>query len=155
MLWEKVAFFLFCFLIEDFIYFWREGEGGKKRERNITVWLPLTPPHWGPGPQPRRVPWPGIKLATLWFTGRCSIHWATPARAEGSILKVGCFSLDLMPVIGHGCEQCLLGGAWWVKLGHTGAESWALGCPHFFRVQREHNWGEQSLGRAWLGRDLA
>ena len=24
-------------------------------------------PHWGPGPQPRHVPWLGIELATLWF----------------------------------------------------------------------------------------
>ena len=23
--------------------------------------------HWGPGPQPRHVPWLGIELATLWF----------------------------------------------------------------------------------------
>ena len=37
-------------------------------------------PYWGPGLQPRHVPWLGVKLATLWFTGLCSIHWATPAR---------------------------------------------------------------------------
>ena len=36
-------------------------------------------PYWGPGLQPRRVPWLGIEPATLWFTGTCSIHWATPA----------------------------------------------------------------------------
>ena len=28
----------------------------------------------------RHVPWLGIKLVTLWFAGRHSIHWATPAR---------------------------------------------------------------------------
>ena len=39
-------------------------------------------PYWGPGPQPRHVPWLGIELVTLWFTGWCSIHWATPARAK-------------------------------------------------------------------------
>ena len=37
-------------------------------------------PYWGPGPQPRQVPWLGIEPATLWFTGQHSIHWATPAR---------------------------------------------------------------------------
>ena len=38
--------------------------------------------YWGPGPQPRHVPWLGIKPVTLCFTGQCSIHWATPARAD-------------------------------------------------------------------------
>ena len=38
-------------------------------------------PTWGSGGQPRHVPWLGIKPATFWFTGRHSIHWATPARA--------------------------------------------------------------------------
>ena len=37
--------------------------------------------HWGLGLKPRYVPWLGIEPATLWFTGQCSIHWATPARA--------------------------------------------------------------------------
>ena len=27
-------------------------------------------PHWGPGPQPRHLPWLGIKPETLWFTAR-------------------------------------------------------------------------------------
>ena len=31
-------------------------------------------PCWGPGPQPRHVPWLGIELATLWFTGWQSVH---------------------------------------------------------------------------------
>ena len=37
-------------------------------------------PYWGPGPQPRHVPWLGIEPATLWFTGQHSVHWATPPR---------------------------------------------------------------------------
>ena len=36
---------------------------------------------WGPGPQPRPVPWLAIEPATLWFAGQHSIHRATPARA--------------------------------------------------------------------------
>ena len=39
-------------------------------------------PYWGPGPQPSHVPWLGIELVTLWFTGWHWIHWATPARAH-------------------------------------------------------------------------
>ena len=27
-------------------------------------------PYWGPGPQPRCVPWLGIEQATLWFAGQ-------------------------------------------------------------------------------------
>ena len=74
----------FIFLQKDFIYLFLErGEGREKeRERNINVWLPLTHPHWGPGPQPRQVSWVGIKLVTLGFTGWCSIHWVTKARAK-------------------------------------------------------------------------
>ena len=37
-------------------------------------------PSWGPGPQPRHVPWLGIKPVHRWFTGPCAIHWAPPAR---------------------------------------------------------------------------
>ena len=40
-------------------------------------------PSWRPGLQPRHVPRLGIEPATFWFSGRHSIHWATPARAGG------------------------------------------------------------------------
>ena len=36
---------------------------------------------WGPGLWPRPMPWLGIEPVTLTFSGWCSIHWATPARA--------------------------------------------------------------------------
>ena len=39
-------------------------------------------PYWRPDSWLRHVPWLEIQLATLWFAGRRSIHWATPARAE-------------------------------------------------------------------------
>ena len=42
-------------------------------------------PYWGPGLKPRHVPWLGIKPATLCFTGRHPIHWATPARTSSCI----------------------------------------------------------------------
>ena len=37
---------------------------------------------WGPGLQPSQVPWLGIELVILWFTGQHSVHWATPARTS-------------------------------------------------------------------------
>ena len=49
-------------------------------------------PYWGPGPQPRHVFWLGIDMATLWFTGQHSIHWATPARAVTIFLFNPCAS---------------------------------------------------------------
>ena len=67
-------YFIYLFILESR----REGEW----ERNVIVWLPLEHPHWGPGLQPRHVSWLGIKPVTLWFAGRCSIHWSTPARAH-------------------------------------------------------------------------
>ena len=69
------------FFFLNFIYlFLDRGEGREKeREGNINVWLPLTRPVIED--LARHVPWRGIELETLWFTGWRSIHWATPARA--------------------------------------------------------------------------
>ena len=80
---SHMAYVFFSLLKKDFIYLFLHRREGweKERERNINVWLPLTWPHWGPGLQPRHVPCLGIKAETLWFTGRCSISWAAPARA--------------------------------------------------------------------------
>ena len=51
------------FLKIFFIYFWRQGKGGKKREKHQYVTEPSIhyllhsyAPNWGLGPQPRRVP---------------------------------------------------------------------------------------------------
>ena len=81
-----VGSFLFKVL---FIYLFLErGEGRKtERERSIKVERDtsigcLSPPHnWGPGLQPRHVPWLGIEPVTFQFAGQRSVHWATPARA--------------------------------------------------------------------------
>ena len=72
-----------CGFFKDFIYLFVErGEGTEKdRGRNISLWLHSHAPYWGPGLQPRHVPWLGIQPDTLWFGGWRSIHWATPARA--------------------------------------------------------------------------
>ena len=44
-------------------------------------------PGWGPNPQPRHVPCPGIKLATLHFVGQCPYNWATLVRAVQEYIK--------------------------------------------------------------------
>ena len=75
--------------------------------------LPHTP-HWGPSLQPRHVPWPGIKPATLWFAGRHSVHWATPARALNSLFSNLIFLL--LPISLHLKILCL------------GLMAWTLGC---------------------------
>ena len=81
--YERFITRVILFFKKDFTYlFLDRGEGREKeRERNINVWLPLMhTPYWGPGLQPRHVPWLGIEPVTLWFTGWRSIHWAAPAR---------------------------------------------------------------------------
>ena len=66
-----LRFYLFTFREER-----KEKEG---RETSVCGCLSCTP-SWGPGPQPRHVPWLGTEPTTLWFTGPHSIHWVTPAR---------------------------------------------------------------------------
>ena len=70
-------------LFKDFSYLFLErGEGREKeRERNIMRGRLSCGPHWGPGLQPRHVPWLRIEPVTLLFAHWPSIHWATPARA--------------------------------------------------------------------------
>ena len=71
----------------------REREG--KREGNIHLWethwlVAGCPSHarcWGPGPQPKQVPWLGIEPVTFQFIGLRSIHWVTPARAKVLFFK--------------------------------------------------------------------
>ena len=79
-----------------YLLFFREGKGGRKRGRETSTCVCLSrAPYWGPGPQPRHVPWLGIELMTLWFAGWCSIHWATPARARFSFsMKILFFFID-------------------------------------------------------------
>ena len=77
----------YCLFSVSFILFFKDlflekGKGGRKRGRETSVCGCLSRvPYGGPGPQPRRVSWPGIQPATLWLAGQCSVHWATPAGA--------------------------------------------------------------------------
>ena len=66
---------------KDFIYFYREGQGGRKRGRETSIYVCLScSPYWGPGPQPSHAFWLGIEPSTVWFRDQHSIYWATPAR---------------------------------------------------------------------------
>ena len=76
----KVFSFIF---LKYFIYFifrqrGKEGErGGETHQCVVASHVPCT---GDLALQPRHVPWLGIKLATLWFPGQRSVHWATLAR---------------------------------------------------------------------------
>ena len=66
---EEIGFF------NDFIYlFLDRGETWRKRKDISMCGCLSCTPYWGPDPQPRHVPYVGIKPATLWFEGQHSIH---------------------------------------------------------------------------------
>ena len=93
--WHQGLFcFCFCFLRER----GREAEREREKHRYARDTLMSCfshAPNWGPGPQPRHVPWLGIEPATFWVAGWHSIHWGTPVRATpGSGLKEDHFSTD-------------------------------------------------------------
>ena len=73
---EEVAYLFILFFKDRFyLLILREGKGRRKRGRGTSMCGCLSwAPDWGPGPQPRRVPWLGIKLATVWFAGCYSIR---------------------------------------------------------------------------------
>ena len=77
-----------------FYLFLKRGEG-RERETSMCGCLLCTPYlctlYWGPGPQPRHVPWLGVEPVTLWFIGWRSIHWATPARAFNEFFFNACW----------------------------------------------------------------
>ena len=83
-----------------FIFRERGREGEKEGEkhwclRETSICCLSNIPKWGPGPQPRHVPWLGIEWATFQLTGQRSIHWATPARAKNAdflfLILISCF----------------------------------------------------------------
>ena len=73
--------------LKIYLFIFRERGREGERERNISVWekhwsvASRTCPNQGPNLQPRHVPWPGIKLATLSFAEGRSSNWATAVRA--------------------------------------------------------------------------
>ena len=71
--------FSFLFLKDLFL---NRGEE-REREGNINVWLPLMQTTGDLARNPDMCPDLGIEPVTLWFTGQHSIHWVTPAKANG------------------------------------------------------------------------
>ena len=65
-----------------FYLFWGKGEGREKEGEKHRCGRDTSVPNWGPGLQPRHVPWLGIELETFRFAGWHSTHWAAPARAK-------------------------------------------------------------------------
>ena len=61
-------------------------------------------PYWGPGLQPRHVPWLGIELATLWFIAHAQ---STELHQPGLII-----SYKQMPLITN-CKS----HNWWIMIG--------------------------------------
>ena len=84
----------FFFPQRFYLFFFRERRRKRWWEtcvRETSISCLSHTPNWGPGPQPRCVPWLGIEPATFQFTGRCSIHWAMPARAFAGLFNIGLF----------------------------------------------------------------
>ena len=66
--------FIFMILLLLFIYL-RERKGERKRGREILICVCFSCTlYWGPGPQPRHVPWLGIEPARADFTSWLLIH---------------------------------------------------------------------------------
>ena len=92
-LYENTFFFkkIVCILFLE-----RGKEGERKGEKHQCMDASHAPPTGGLATQ--TCAWLGIELAgknrleiepvTLWFAGQCSIHWATPARAENIFILI-------------------------------------------------------------------
>ena len=78
---ERVCMLVVVVFLRFYLFISREGKGGRNRGGETLVCSCLShAPYWGPGPQPRHVPWLRIQSATHCFAVWRSIHWATPAR---------------------------------------------------------------------------
>ena len=83
---SEVIFFFKDYLIYLFLREWgREEEQEREKHqyvRDTSVSCLSYDSNWGPGLQPKHVPWLGIELVTPWVASWCSIHWVTPARVR-------------------------------------------------------------------------
>ena len=89
----------FIFIFKRFyLFIFRErGKEGKKHQCVRETWIGcLSHAHnWGPGPQPRHVPWLGIELATFWFTESALNQSTEPHQPRQSIMFTLFFSIIL------------------------------------------------------------
>ena len=102
---SEQLFFFFFFFLKDFIYLFLER--GEEREKESEK--SMSEKHWsvasrmhhdrGPNPQPRHVPWLGIKLVTFGFLGRCPTSWGTQSGPGSFLVRLGlwlCLGLVLV-----------------------------------------------------------
>ena len=76
---------LFFFFNVLFVYFLeRRREGERERQKHQCVVASHAPPTGDLAFNPGMCPRLGIEPATLWFPGRHSVHWATPARVASA-----------------------------------------------------------------------
>ena len=98
------AFFLTFFFLKIcyLFYFYREGKGGRKREKNVNVWLPITRPPLGTSPTTQAYALSGNQNGHSLVCSPHSVHWATPARTKGFLIYSptdGCLSCFQMLAI--------------------------------------------------------
>ena len=128
-----------------FIYFkQRKRDGEREEEKYKCVVASRTSPYGRPGLQPSHVPWLGIELATLWFAGRYSIHWATLARAKAVFKKTMATSFpelmkNMVPQIDYTLSRISKDFHTWKyqceSVGRRRPRQWNLKI-----LQREGNW---------------
>ena len=85
----RFKFFSFNNFFKDiFIFRERGGEGEREGVKHQCVVACCVSPTGDVACNPGMCPRSGIELATHWFTGQHSIHWATPARAKIFFLMI-------------------------------------------------------------------
>ena len=134
--WLNIFFF--------FLKIYLRGEG---REKNINVWLPLERSLLWTWPTTQPCALTGNQTGDLWFTGRHSVHWATPARARyiliGDHLTLkSLISLICFPQSHPRCPFCWPSGLFEPDLSSTPRTDvqWELLCSSSFWL-----WGHCSF----------
>ena len=145
---RKVFFFFLRFYL-----FLDRGEGREKeRERKINVWYCLShPPHWGPGLQPRCVPWLGIEPVTLWFTGW---HSTTEPHQPGQQISFKWYWMFLFLDIREGREKerernCIFFNKFLYLSYYMAGYLLDRPCIHRAPMCNVNGWGGKSGSKIW------
>ena len=113
--------------------------------RDTSVGCLLYAPNWGPGQQPRHVPWLRIEPATFQFAGQCPIHWATPGWED---FKLFC-SVLFNKKWPSNCNNNNISPSWFRNCVTAGRvhKSWVNSEPHV-DTQHCHWWAQNRRGPA-------